>query len=160
MLQMASGLRIDEFVEDMIGSMSRTKPVFIFDPDKTPTPGWIKSRTSAIMPATENDPIDDETIKARVRLLMETDDVDIIFFMSYGHEDLIRDVFNDLELFKTKICVVIPYGDVIGLKSRLNSQLYLFEIVEGYINLYESYQIRSSRDQSNNRISAHLKVSL
>ena len=48
MLQTASGLRMDEFVEDMIGSMSRTKPVFIFDPDKTQTPGWIKSRTSAI----------------------------------------------------------------------------------------------------------------
>jgi len=69
-------------------------------------------------------------------------------------------VFNNLELFKTKICVVIPYGDFIGVKSRLNSQLYLFEIVEGYINLYESYQIRSSKHQSNDHISAHLKVSL
>ena len=131
------------FVEDMIVSMSRTQPVFIFDPDVTQTLGWTKSHTSTMMPAMGNDRADAKIIKAQIRLLMEKDEVDIIFFMSTRQGDLIRNVVNDLELLNTKICVVIPYGDLMGLKSRLNSQLYLYEIVGDNVNLYESYQIRS-----------------
>ena len=81
-------------------------------------------------------------IKDRLSFLMETDEVDIIFFLSSGQADLIRNIVNNLDLLKTKISVVIPNGDSGGLRSRLNSQLYLYEILEDKINLFESYQIR------------------
>ena len=94
------------------------------------------------MSATGNDPIDAMMIKNRLRFLMETDEVDIIFFLSSGQADLMRNVVNDLELLKSKISVVIPFGDSVGLMTRLNSQLYLYEILGDNINVFESYQVR------------------
>ena len=86
-----------------------------------------------------NDPAE---VKERLRFLMESDEVDIVFFLSSGQADLIRNVVNDLEILKSKVSVVIPYGESAGLKSRLNSQLYLYENDGDSINLHESYQIR------------------
>ena len=143
MLQMASGQQhLEEFVDDMIMSISSNKPVFIFNPDETKNLEWTKSQTRTMMSATGNEPIDALMIKDRLSFLMETDEVDSIFFLSSGHADLIRNVVNDLELLKSKISIVIPFGDSIGLMSRLNSQLYLYEILGDAINVFESYQIR------------------
>ena len=133
---------MEKFVEDMMTTMSSSKPVFIFNPDETKNLGWSKLQTRAMMSATGNDPIDAMMIKKRLRFLMETDEVDIIFFLSSGQADLIRNVVNDLELLKSKISVVIPFGDSVGLMTRLNSQLYLYEILGDNINVFESYQVR------------------
>ena len=143
MLQMISGEpHIAEFAEDMIMSIPSTKPVFIFNPDETEYYEWTKLQTRSMMSASENDPIDAMVIKNRLGFLMEMGEVDSIFFLSFGQAYLIRSVVNDLELLKSKISVIIPFGDSVGLMSRLNSQLYLYEIQEDNINLFESYQIR------------------
>ena len=137
------GQQLDEgFVEDVIAGMQGTKPAFIFNPDETQILGWTKSQTSAMMSATGNDPMEANMIKDRLSMLIDTDEVDIIFFLSTGQADLIRNIINDLELLKTRIKVIIPNGDSGGLMSRLNSELYLYEILEDKTNLYESYQIR------------------
>ena len=71
-------------------------------------------------------------------------DADIISgcSLSSGQADLIRDVVNGLQILKSKVSVVVPHGESDGLKSRLNSQLYLYEIDGDSIKLHESYQIR------------------
>ena len=130
------------FVEAMIMSMGGTKPAFIFNPDETQILGWTSSLTSAMMSASGDNPIEAKMIKDRLSFLMETDEVDIIFFLSSGQNDLIRNIVNDLEILKTRIIVVVPYGDSSGLMSRLNSQLYTYDIVGNGINLFERYQIR------------------
>ena len=130
------------FVEAMIMSMGGTKPAFIFNPDKTQILGWTGSLTSSMMSAWGDDPMEAKMIKDRLSFLMETDEVDIIFFLSSGQKDLIRSIVNDLEILKTRICVVVPYGDSDGLMSRLNSELYTYDIVGDGINLFENYQIR------------------
>ena len=143
MLQMASGQQhLEEFVDDMVMSISSNKPVFIFNPDETKHLEWTKLQTRTMMSATGNEPIDAVMIKNRLSFLMETDEVDSIFFLSSGLADLIRNVVNDLELLHSKISIVIPFGDSAGLMSRLNSQLYLYEILGDSINVFESYQIR------------------
>ena len=143
LIQNARGKQLEEgFVEDMIDSMGGTKPAFIFNPDETQNLGQTRSQTSAMMLASGNDPKEAMMIKDQLSFLMETDEVDIIFFLSSGQADLIRTIVNDLELLKTRISVVIPYGDSAELESRLNSQLFLYEIIGDNINLYESYQIR------------------
>ena len=142
LIQNASGQRLEGFVKDMIVSMGGTKPAFIFNPDETQILGWTSSQTGAMMSTSGNDPMEAKMIKDRLSFLMETDEVDIIFFLSSGQADLIRNIVNSLELLKTKISVVIPNGDSAGLKSRLNSQLYLYEILGDNIILFESYQIR------------------
>ena len=130
------------FVEDMIVSIGCTKPAFIFNPDETQILGWTSSQTSAMMSASNNEQVEANIIKDRISFLMETDEVDIIFFLNSDQADLIRNIVNDLDLLKTKISVVIPNADSAGLRSRLNSQLYLYEILEDKINLFESYKIR------------------
>ena len=130
------------FVEDMIVSFGCTKPAFIFNPDETQILGWTSSQTSAMMSASRNEQMEANIIKDRLSFLMETDEVDIIFFLSSGQADLIRNIVNDLNLLKTKISVVIPNRHSAGLRSRLNSQLYLYETLDDKINLFESYQIR------------------
>ena len=143
MIKIVMGQQLEErFVEDMIDSMGGTKPAFIFNPDETHNLGQMRSQTSAMMLASGNDPKEAMMIKDQLSFLMETDEVDIIFFLSSGQADLIRTIVNDLELLKTRINVVIPYGDSAGLESRLNSQLYLYEIIGDDIILFESYQIR------------------
>ena len=142
-IQNVKGQKLERgFVEDMIASMACTKPAFIFNPDETQILGWTSLQTSAMISASGNNPMEAGIIKDRLSFLIATDEVDIIFFLSSGQADLIRNIVNDMELLKTKISVVIPNGDSGGLRSRLNSQLYLYEILEDKINLFESYQIR------------------
>ena len=122
--------------------LGHTKPAFVFNPDQTEILGWTSSQTSAMISATGNSPMEANKIKDQLRLLIATDEVDIIFFLSSGQEDLIRNIVNDMKLLETKISVIIPYNDSAGFKSRLNSQLYLYEILDDKINIFESYQIR------------------
>ena len=118
-------------------SIACTKPAFIFNPDETQLWKWAASQSSALMSTT-----DYEMIRDRLQYLIEKDNVDIIFFLTSGQGKLIRKVVNSLEILKSKINVVIPFGDSAGLQSRLNSRLYLYKTLDIGVSLFESYQIR------------------
>ena len=94
--QDARGQQVEKgFIEDMIMGLGHTKPAFVFNPDQTQIVGWTSSQTSAMISATGNNPMEANKIKDQLRLLIATDEVDIIFFLSSGQEDLIRNIVND-----------------------------------------------------------------
>ena len=81
----------------------------------------------------------------RLDFLIEAEELDIIFFVgSGGHAatDLLVDVARSLDIFQTKIKLVIPHGTSHGLRPRLNSGLFLYETHEDSFTLFESYGIR------------------
>ena len=132
------GQQLDQFAEDLMKNMARTKPAFVFNPDETQLWKWAHSQSSALMSATGY-----WTISDHLQFLIENGDVDIIFFFTSGQGEFIRKVVNNLEILKSKITVVIPFGESSGLQSRLNSHLYLYKmILGGGMTLFESYQIR------------------
>ena len=83
-------------------------------------------------------------VTEQLKILIDADDLDSIFFLSPGMGGLIKHVTDALGLFKSKVNVVIPYGESTdGLDLRLDSRLYLYQLQQDdKVTLFESYQIR------------------
>ena len=83
-------------------------------------------------------------VTEQLKMLIDADDVDSIFFLSPGQASLIKHVTDALGIFKSKINVIIPRGESSGLDLRLDSRLYLYQLHDDddKVTLYESYQIR------------------
>ena len=86
-------------------------------------------------------------VTEQLKILIDADDLDSIFFLSPGMGGLIKHVTDALGLFKSKVNAVIPYGESTdGLDLRLDSRLYLYQLQEDdKVTLFESYQIRYNR---------------
>ena len=142
MLPLVVGSQVDEsFVEDVMESLASNQPVLILDPDQTAFSKWSGMLPRAIgsMDATK--------ITNQLRTLIDADDVDSIFFLAPSQAELISQVTGALGLLKSKINVIIPYGQYEGLEMRLDSRLYLYKTHdEDKVTLYESYQIRYGLD--------------
>ena len=87
-------------------------------------------------------------VTEQLRILMDADDLDAIFFLSPGQAGLIKHVTDALGIFRSKVNVIIPHGDSEGLDLRLDSRLYLFRLNTRHlgddsVTMFESYQIRS-----------------
>ena len=131
---------MDVFARDLMENMTLSKPSFIFDPDETILGTWPHSQANgcAFMSVKDYD-----MIVTYLTFLMENEVIDIIFFLISGHDNLIEDVLNNLDILKSKIYVVIPFGEtVLDLDLRLNSNLYLYKTHGNGVVLFESYQIR------------------
>ena len=131
------GQLLDQFTKDFMKNMACIKPAFIFNPDETQLWKWAHSQSGALISSTGY-----EMIRDRLQFLIGKDEVDIIFFLTSGQGKLIRKVVNNLEILKSKINVVIPFGDSAGLRSRLNSRLFIYRMLDRGVSLFESYQIR------------------
>ena len=134
---------MESFVEDMMESVASTRPAFILDPDKESMSKWDHGRRSSALISATGDPKETELVTEHLRFLMENDDLDSIFVLNSGLTELIRDTTETLGILKSKINLVIPYGDSSGMQPRLNSRLYLYKTnSQKNITLYESYTIR------------------
>ena len=131
------GQQMEYFTKDLMATMARTKPFFILNPDEAKLQKWALSQPSALASVTDLDVIIDH-----LTFLMEADEVDIIFFLCSGSESIIKDTLNKLDIFKTKIHVVIPSLDLVGINLRLDSNFYIYETQGSCVILYECYQVR------------------
>ena len=134
---LVKGQQMDQFAMRLMENMACTKPVFIFNPDETQLSKWAHFESSALISAIEYEIMIDQ-----LSILIETDDIDIIFFLISGQARLIRNVVNKLEILKSKVKVIIPFGDSSNFQSRLNSHLFLYKTNGDEVILFESYQIR------------------
>ena len=143
-----------------MASLASIKPVLVLDPDQTSFSQWeemllpsaigtidpqkvgelfllvrlmVKNLTQSTLQVTE-----------QLKILIDADDLDSIFFLSPGMGGLITHVSDALGLFKSKVNVVVPYEESTdGLDLRLDSRLYLYQLQQdGKVTLFESYQIR------------------
>ena len=128
---------MEVFTQDLMTTMARTKPFFILNPDETKLQKWTLSQPSALASVTDLDVIIDH-----LTFLMEADEVDIIFFLLSGPESIIKDTLNKLDVLKTKIHVVIPSADLLGIHLRFDSNLYIYQTRGNGVILYECYQVR------------------
>ena len=128
---------MEDFTKDLMATMARTKPFFILNPDETKLQKWTLSQPSALASVTDLDVIIDH-----LTFLMEADEVDIIFFLLSGPESIIKDTLNKLDILKTKIHVVIPSADLLGIHLRFDSNLYIYQTRGNGVILYECYQVR------------------
>ena len=128
---------MEVFTQDLMKTMARTKPFFILNPDETKLQKWTLSQPSALASVTDLDVIIDH-----LTFLMEADEVDIIFFLLSGPESIIKDTLNKLDVLKTKIHVVIPSADLLGIHLRFDSNLYIYQTRGNGVILYECYQVR------------------
>ena len=135
---------MESFIEDMMESVASTRPAFILDPDKESMSKWDHGRrSSALISAATGDPEETELVTEHLRFLMENDDLDSVFVLNSGLTELIRHTTETLGILKSKINLVIPYGDSSGMQTRFNSRLYLYKTnSQRNITLYESYKIR------------------
>ena len=131
------GQQMEDFTKDLMATMARTKPFFILNPDETKLQKWTLSQPSALASVTDLDVIIDH-----LTFLMEADEVDIIFFLLSGPESIIKDTLNKLDILKTKIHVVIPSADLLGIHLRFDSNLYIYQTRGNGVILYECYQVR------------------
>ena len=134
---------MESFVEDLMEGIASTRPAFIFHPDNEMMSKWDGGRRSIALIGATGSPEDTELVTEHLRFLIENDDLDSIFVLSSGLNALIRNVTETLRILRSKINVVVPYGDSAGLRLRFNSRLFLYESnSEKNIDLYESYKIR------------------
>lgn len=87
LLPLVMGSQVDEtFVEDLMESLASNQPVLILDPDQTAFSKWIGMLPRAIgsMDATK--------ITNQLRILIDTDNVDSIFFLAPSQAELISRV--------------------------------------------------------------------
>ena len=131
------GQQMEYFTKDLMATMARTKPFLILNPDETKLHKWAPSQPSALASVTDLDVIIDH-----LTFLMEADEVDIIFFLPSGPANIIKDTLNKLDILNTKIHVVIPSVDLVGIHLRLDSNLYIYEPHGNGVILYECYQVR------------------
>ena len=140
---LGKSLQMESFVEDLMEGIASTRPVFILHPDTESLSVWNGGRRSIALICATGSPEDTELVTEHLRFLMENDDLDSIFVLSSGLSALIKNVSESLGILRTKINMVVPYGDSAGLRPRLNSRLFLYESESARnMNLYESYKIR------------------
>ena len=138
LLPLVMGSQVGEsFVEDVMASLASNQPVLILDPDQTSFSKWTGMLPRVI------ESMDATKVTSQLRILIDTHDVDSVFFLALSQAELIRRVTGSLGLLKSKTNVIIPHGQSEGLEMRLDSRLYLYQAhEEDKVTLYESYQIR------------------
>ena len=138
-----ASLQMESFVEDLMEGIASTRPAFIFHPDNEVISKWDGGKRSMALIGATGSFCETVLVTEHLRFLIENDDLDSIFVLSSGLNALIRNVTETLEVLRSKINVVVPYGDSEGLRPRFNSRLFLYESKsEKIMNLYESYKIR------------------
>ena len=143
-----------------MASLASIKPVLVLDPDQTSFSQWeemlLPSAIGTIDPQkvgelfllvrlmVKNHTQSTLQVTEQLKILIDADDLDSIFFLSPGMGGLITHVSDALGLFKSKVNVVVPYEESTdGLDLRLDSRLYLYQLQQdGKVTLFESYQIR------------------
>ena len=139
-----------------MASLASIKPVLVLDPDETSFSQWEEmllptaigtidpQKVGGIFSLVKNLTQSTFQVTEQLKILIDADDLDSIFFLSPGMGGLIRHVSDALGLFKSKVNVVIPYEESTdGLDLRLDSRLYLYQLQQdGKVTLFESYQIR------------------
>ena len=139
-----------------MASLASIKPVLVLDPDETSFSQWEEmllptaigtidpQKVGGIFSLVKNLTQSTFQVTEQLKILIDADDLDSIFFLSPGMGGLIKHVSDALGLFKSKVNVVIPYeGSTDGLDLRLDSRLYLYQLQQdGKVTLFESYQIR------------------
>ena len=140
---MGTALQMESFVEDMMESVASTRPAILFDPDKESMSKWGHGRRSSALISATGDPEETVMITEHLRYLIKNDDLDSIFVLNLGLNELIKNITESLGILKSKIHLVLPHGDSTGLQPRLDSRLYLYTTTsETDIILYENYKIR------------------
>ena len=123
--------------------IASTRPAYIIHPDTELLSKWDGGKRSLALIGATGSLCETVLVTEHLRFLMENDDLDSIFVSSSGLKALIKNVTESLGILRSKINMVIPYGDSAGLRPRLNSRLFLYESDSDWnINLYESYIIR------------------
>ena len=139
-----------------MASLASIKPVLVLDPDETSFSQWEEmllptaigtidpQKVGGIFSLVKNLTQSTFQVTEQLKILIDADDLDSIFFLSPGMGGLIKHVSDALGLFKSKVNVVIPYEESTdGLDLRLDSRLYLYQLQQdGKVTLFESYQIR------------------
>ena len=139
-----------------MASLASIKPVLVMDPDQTSFSQWEEmllptaigtidpQKVGGIFSLVKNLTQSTFQVTEQLKILIDADDLDSIFFLSPGMGGLIKHVSDALGLFKSKVNVVIPYEESTdGLDLRLDSRLYLYQLQQdGKVTLFESYQIR------------------
>ena len=138
-----------------MASLASIKPVLVLDPDQTSFSQWGEmlptaigtidpQKVGGIFSLVKNLTQSTFQVTEQLKILIDADDLDSIFFLSPGMGGLIRHDSDALGLFKSKVNVVIPYEESTdGLDLRLDSRLYLYQLQQdGKVTLFESYQIR------------------
>ena len=140
---LGTSLQMESFVEDLTEGIASTRPAYIINPDNEFISKWDGGKRSIALIGATGSPYETVLVTEHLRFLMENDDLDSIFVLSAGLNALIKNVTDALGILRSKINVVVPYGDSAGLLPRLDSRLFLYESDSDWnINLYESYIIR------------------
>ena len=140
---LGTSLQMESFVEDLTEGIASTRPAYIINPENELISKWDGGKRSIALIGATGSPYETVLVTEHLRFLMENDDLDSIIVLSSGLNALVKNVTETLGILRSKIKVVVPYGDSAGFCPRLNSRLFLYESKsEKNMNLYESYKIR------------------
>ena len=138
----AFGARMDLFVKGFMERIAINRPALILDADKSTLSSWNGMASIAMISATCDSHEADKVIN-HLQYLIKADAIDAIMFLNNGLGEVIRNVTKSLGILNTKMNLLIPNEDSVGLKLRLNSRLYAYQPTDGTsILLYENYKIR------------------
>jgi hypothetical protein len=82
----------------------------------------------------------------RMQWLVDLNDLNMIFFMGNGHENLLRMSIGNFDLISSGVPLVMSYEpDLSILKLQLDSKLFFFNLLGAYIHLSEGYSVKSGQ---------------